>query len=274
MMMSVDVDTEAYKALGARRESEDEPLNAVIRRLLGLPKEISEVRTADLPGPRGIDTGRARPRQVPEGGDVARIGVFGATGSIGGKVVEEARRRGIAVAALARVPAKLAPADGVTALAADASDAAAVAKAAEGLDVLVVSLKWPGVDVGALVEGVRQAGVGRTIFVLGNGTSLREDGRRQFHHAADAQGVPPPPTVPALRVLDALRAKQEVNWSAIVCPIDIKAGERTEQFRVGDEHLIFDADGKSAISEEDFAVAILDEVQAPRHERQQFCVAY
>ena len=62
--------------------------------------------------------------------------------------------------------------------------------------------------------------------------------------------------------------------TAVSCPMDIKPGERLGQYRLGGEHMIFDEEGRSRLSMEDFAVALVDEVQQPRHVRQQVGAAY
>ena len=51
-------------------------------------------------------------------------------------------------------------------------------------------------------------------------------------------------------------------------------GERTGHYRTTDEQMLFDAKGKSFISFEDYAVAVLDELEKPQHVGQRFGVAY
>ena len=64
------------------------------------------------------------------------------------------------------------------------------------------------------------------------------------------------------------------NWTYLSPAMQNFAGERTGRFRVGGNKLMADAEGKTRISYEDIAVALLDEVESPRHIEKRFCVAY
>jgi len=78
-----------------------------------------------------------------------------------------------------------------------------------------------------------------------------------------------------LDVLTILRgADTPVEWSYITPPRGLAPGERTGSYRVGGDAIFYDGEGKSRISMEDFAVAILDEAEHPRHARSRFSVAY
>jgi putative NADH-flavin reductase len=74
--------------------------------------------------------------------------------------------------------------------------------------------------------------------------------------------------------LDACRAEQGVDWAYLSPPALLEPGERTGRYRLGAGELLVDAAGRSAISMEDFAVALLDEAERPRHRRVRFTVAY
>ena len=70
------------------------------------------------------------------------------------------------------------------------------------------------------------------------------------------------------------RGEYDLDWTYVSPPLEIKAGERTGKFRLGEDQLLRDADGNSRISEADFAVAILDELEQGRHVRRRFTAAY
>ena len=284
MRFSINVDMDVYKALAERGKSDGVDQNAILRQLLDLGREptsdfwvtppldgeAARNAVAGSQGPSG------RPRSAPSNGvrGPRRIAVVGATGSIGGRVVSEALSRDAEVVAVVRDPSKLAPRAGVTVRGANANDPQGLAGALAGADAVVVSVKWAEADINPLLAGLRASGVKRAIFVIGCGSLVRHDGRRHFVHVAEANGVPPPETVPAVRVLDALKAVEGLEWTVISCPIDIRAGERTGQFRTGGDQMLFDDHGVSRISEEDFAVAIIDEIREPAHVREQFGAAY
>jgi putative NADH-flavin reductase len=74
--------------------------------------------------------------------------------------------------------------------------------------------------------------------------------------------------------LDKLRAEPALNWTFLSPPGLIQPGERTGRFRLGGNQLLVDAAGNSAISAEDFAIALIDELETPNHIRKRFTVAY
>jgi putative NADH-flavin reductase len=66
----------------------------------------------------------------------------------------------------------------------------------------------------------------------------------------------------------------ELEWTYINPPALIEPGERTGKFCVGGDQLLVDGQGQSRISAEDYAIALLDEVETPKHVRKRFTVAY
>ena len=78
-------------------------------------------------------------------------------------------------------------------------------------------------------------------------------------------------------MLLAKKAPEELDW-LFVSPASgygsFAPGERTGSYRVGGESALFDADGNSNISGADFALAIVDEIENPRHHREHISVAY
>ena len=75
-------------------------------------------------------------------------------------------------------------------------------------------------------------------------------------------------------VKDLLREEPDIEWT-FLCPSTlISPGERTGTFRLGLDDLLVGADGSSRISVEDYAVAMIDELEAPRHTRRRFTVGY
>jgi putative NADH-flavin reductase len=76
------------------------------------------------------------------------------------------------------------------------------------------------------------------------------------------------------RSLERLRAEPYLDWTFLSPSTDFAPGERTGHFRLGGDQLLSDATGKSRISMEDFAIAMVDEVEQPAHSRQRFTVGY
>jgi len=76
-----------------------------------------------------------------------------------------------------------------------------------------------------------------------------------------------------MKAFAALRAA-DINWTYFSCPMSITPGERTGKFRLGGDNLIRDAEGKSRVSFEDYAVALVDELEEPAHEHARFTIGY
>jgi len=201
------------------------------------------------------------------------IVLAGATGNIGSRILDEALRRGHRVTGLSRDPAKLAAREGLTAKKASTTEVGAFADALRGHDAAVLSVKWNENDVHRVLDALRKAGVKRCLFVVGAGSLLRSDGRTHFDHMAE-KGIQPPTSKPAALALAEVQKVADLEWTAISPPASIQPGERTGKFRLGRDHLLEDDKGKSEISREDFAIAILDEIEKPRHIRQRFTAAY
>jgi putative NADH-flavin reductase len=201
------------------------------------------------------------------------IVLAGATGNIGSRVLDEALRRGHRVTGLTRDPAKLGARDGLQAKKANTAEVAAFADVLKGHDAAILSVKWNENDVHQVLDALRKAGVKRCLFVVGAGSLLRKDGRTHFDHMAE-KGIQPPTSKPAALALAEIQKVADLDWTAISPPASIQPGQRTAKFRLGRDHLLEDANGKSEISREDFAIAILDEIEKPRHIRQRFTAAY
>jgi uncharacterized protein len=201
------------------------------------------------------------------------IVLIGATGNIGSRILDEALRRGHTVTAVTRDPKKLEARRGVTVRAGSTSDAPALTRTLKGHDAVIVSVKWNENDVARVIDVIRKSGVRRCLFVVGAGSLLRKDGRTHLEYMAQ-RGVQPPTSKPASLALEAIRKAADLDWTAISPAASIQPGERTGKFRLGLDQLIEDDEGHSAISREDFAVAILDEIEKPQHSRKRFTAGY
>ena len=201
------------------------------------------------------------------------IVLAGATGNIGSRILDEALRRGHRVTALSRDPAKLGARSGLQAKKANTAEVAAFADTLKGHDAAILSVKWNENDVHHVLDALRKAGVKRCLFVVGAGSLLRKDGRTHFDHMAE-KGIQPPTSKPAALALAEVQKVTDLEWTAISPPASIQPGERTGKFRLGGDHLLEDDNGKSEISREDFAIAIMDEIEKPTYIRQRFTAAY
>lgn len=211
-----------------------------------------------------------------------KIAVFGITGRIGSRIAQEALSRGHEVTGIARDPTKVNlshPKLRVTQ--GDATDPASVAATMSGHDV-TVSAVGPDMQKGvgtllvdaahSLIEGAKRARAGRLVIVGGAGSLEVAPGVKLM----DSPQFPAdwkPIARSHADALDAYRREKSLEWTYLSPAAMIEPGKRTGSYRTGDEKLLSDAQGNSRISMEDFAVALLDEVEKPRHTRKRFTVA-
>lgn len=201
------------------------------------------------------------------------IVLIGATGAIGSRILDEALRRGHTVTAVTRDPRKLDARPGMTVRAGSTTDGPGLTQVVRGHDAAVVSVKWNENDIARVIDIIRNAGVKRCLFVVGAGSLLRKDGRTHLEHMAE-RGIQPPTSKPASLAFDEIRKVADLDWTAVSPAASIQPGKRTGKFRLGLDHLIEDKNGQSLISREDFAVAILDELEKGKHIRKRFTAAY
>lgn len=125
----------------------------------------------------------------------------------------------------------------------------------------------------ALIGSLKQAGVKRLLVVGGAGSLEVEPGLQ----LVDSPALPAAHKAPALahrELLEILRGEAELEWTYLSPPAMIVPGERTGRFRLGRDQLVVDGKGESRISAEDYAVAMLDEVEQRRHIRQRSTLGY
>ncbi|MEX5637367.1 NAD(P)-dependent oxidoreductase [Parafrankia sp. FMc2] len=226
-----------------------------------------------------------------------KVGVFGATGTIGRCVVSEALARGHQVTGwtrdVSRLPPQPAPARWVQA---DVIDPADVARVIAEHDVIVNAINTGN----SILESIANAGVlpaaaravltamerhpaTRLIVVGGAGSLEVEPGQQLVDLEGFAEGLPAALGVPADYVKVVLAHREALNlyrlsnrkWTYLSPSAGlITSGERTGRFRTGANQILVTAAGTNDISAEDLAVAIVDEVETPRHIRQRFTVGY
>lgn len=220
-----------------------------------------------------------------------KIAVIGASGKVGRRVVSEAESRGHEVT---KVRSEKSRQNGVSETQgyrfADVKNAEQIAAAVAGHDAVVVSVHLDMNDpeshfddpaaheqmARATLAGLEQAGVLKAVIVGGSGSLLVPPG---VMYALS-------PDFPSLYYAHASAqthgwevtrdAETAVQWS-YACPafrIHLDPGERTGVFRVGGDYLMSDDNGESRISYEDFAIAIVDEIEAPKHVHKMFTAAY
>jgi len=211
-----------------------------------------------------------------------KVVLYGASGMIGSRILSELVSRGHQVTAVVRNPAKITT-PGVVVLKGDATDTTSVTETAAGADAAISAYAPPKGDepilsaaTYALLDGIAAAGVRRFIMVGGAGSLEAAPGVA----LVDAPGFPEAYRDIAMAHRDVLPILREasldtdIDWTVLSPAAFIQPGERTGKFRLGKTALIVDDKGESRISAEDYAVALVDELENPQHIRQQFTLAY
>ncbi len=217
---------------------------------------------------------------------MAKIAVIGASGTIGRRIVDEALARGHQVTAVVRNPAGYTqPSQELTVVAGDVLDPKDVARVAADQDVLVSAVGGGGGNgqghaeliepaARSLVEGLRTLGgaAPRLIAVGGAGSLETAPGVRVW----DAPGLPDWLLLTMHAHGDAqeyYNTVADVRWTVLSPAATIEPGERTGEYRTGTEQLVTDAEGASCITTEDYAAALVDEIEQPRFTGRRFTVA-
>lgn len=214
--------------------------------------------------------------------------LIGASGFVGSAILEEALNRGHKVTALVRNPEKIqVKNENLTVLAVDATDVEALSKVVAGKDA-VISAYNPGwgnprlyeellENYPKIIEGVKKAGVQRLLVVGGAGVLYVQPGMRLMD-----SGTLPAELMPAVRgegelFLNVLSKDNDIDWAYFAPPANLGnmgKGIRTGKYRLGTDTLLVDEKGDSFISVEDYAVAMIDELEQEAHHKALFTAAY
>ena len=212
--------------------------------------------------------------------------VFGATGNVGQRVVAEALRRGHEVTGVVRDPdAVKSPDKRVRMMKGDATNAADVARVTRGADAVVSAisprpnargLPAPSLaaNARALIKGLKDANVKRVLYV-GGASSLEVAPGKAL---ADLPDFPEAYREEAREGREALgiwrNEAKGLDWTYLSPAAEIGPGKRTGKYRTTDDRLLTDDSGRSFITFEDYATAVLDELENPKHVGKRFGVAY
>jgi putative NADH-flavin reductase len=211
--------------------------------------------------------------------------LIGASGFVGTAILNELLNRNHKVTAIVRDAKKMnASNPNLTIVEADVTDTDALKEASKGKDT-VISAYNPGwknphiyedtlKNYPLIVESAKQAGVKRLLIVGGAGTLFYAPGKMVM----DADDVPAQllPGIKSLGefYLNTLRKEKDIDWIFLSPAANMTPGKRTAKFRIGKDDLVVDANGDSNISVEDFAVAMVDELEQEKHHKERFTIGY
>jgi uncharacterized protein len=201
------------------------------------------------------------------------IALIGASGRVGSRVAKELLARGHKVTAIARDAAKVPAQPGLTVKAADATQPTQLAPVLAGHDAVVSAARFVSSDANALLSAAKAARVPRVLVVGGAGSLEVAPGKALLDTPEFPDAYKPEATA-GRNYLNALKQEQAIDWTYLSPSAEFMPGERTGKFRIGDNQLLSDANGRSWISMEDYAIALADEIERPRHSRKRFTVGY
>jgi putative NADH-flavin reductase len=217
-----------------------------------------------------------------------KVALIGASGYVGSPVLAEALQRGHSVSALVRHPEKVPAHARLTTRQVDVLKLDELAKALAGHDVVISAFNpergSQAADIyerhvaghKAIIAALKKSGVARFIAV-GGAASLKTASGQEYLDSPEfpADFVPFKAGIRGTRELYYLLQKEpHLDWVFLSPSVMLRPGERTGRYRVGKDHVLYDASGVSAISLEDYAVALLDELEQPKHHRERFTVGY
>ncbi|ADY64911.1 MULTISPECIES: NAD(P)-dependent oxidoreductase [Rhizobium/Agrobacterium group] len=203
---------------------------------------------------------------------MAKIALIGASGNAGSRILKELSDRGHQVTAIARNPEKIASLPNVVAKKGDVFDQAGLSELLKGHDAVISAVHFTASDPVTLIEAVRASGVSRYLVVGGAGSLEIAPGQRvvdlpDFPAAYKAEATK------GAEFLDRLKGEKQLDWTFLSPSAEFVPGERTGKFRIGKDSLLSNEAG-SRISFEDYAIALVDEIEKPQHSRQRFTVGY
>lgn len=203
---------------------------------------------------------------------MSRIALIGASGNVGSRLLKELVSRGHQVTAIGRDPGKVPVGPNVAAMQGDIKDAAGLAALLKGHDAVISSVRFRDSDPSVLIDAVRRAGVKRYLVVGGAASLYVAPGRRLL----DQPDFPAQYKDEARRgaaFLEALKRAGDLDWTFLSPSALFVPGARTGKFRLGQDELLVGEKG-STVSYEDYAIAMVDEIEAPKHVRVRFTVGY
>lgn len=213
------------------------------------------------------------------------VTLIGASGFVGTAILNELLNRGHKVTAIVRNPEKVSVKnDNLNVVKANVADTEAVIEACEGKDAVISAYNpgWTNPNIyeetlrnyPLILESVKRSGVNRLLCVGGAGTLFCAPGLRVVDSGAIPEAIMGGVKSLGEFYLNTLMNEHDIDWVFFSPAGTLEPGERTGKFRLGKDDLIVDADGNSHISVEDYAVAMVDELEKPAHHFERFTIGY
>lgn len=216
---------------------------------------------------------------------MANVLLIGATGFVGSAVLNELVSRGHKVTAVARNVEKVAKSEIVDVVKEDVANVDAIAKLAEGKDAIISAYNpgWTNPDIATLISenypkilsAAKKSGVERLLIVGGAGTLFCAPGLRVVDSGAIPEEIMGGVRPLGDFYLNTLMNENDIDW-VFFSPAGVfdQQGKKTGNYRLGKDDLIVDAEGNSHISVQDYADAMVNELEKPAHHKERFTIGY
>ena len=216
---------------------------------------------------------------------MANVLLIGATGFVGSAVLNELVSRGHKVTAVARNVEKVAKSELVDVVKEDVANVDAIAKLAEGKDAIISAYNpgWTNPDIATLISenypkilsAAKKSGVKRLLIVGGAGTLFCAPGLRVVDSGAIPEEIMGGVRPLGDFYLNTLMNENDIDW-VFFSPAGVfdQEGKKTGNYRLGKDDLIVDAEGNSHISVQDYADAMVNELEKPAHHKERFTIGY
>ncbi len=213
------------------------------------------------------------------------IVLIGASGFVGSAILTEALERGHMVKAVVRHPEKIPKVHkNLVVNQGDVSSIDTVIELCKSADAVISAYNpgWMNPKIAeettsvyrTIIDGVRQSGVNRLLVVGGAGSLFVSPGTRLMDNGSMPEAFLPAVKALAEVYLRYLTAEKSIDWIFFSPAGILEPGTRTGKFRLGKDDLIVNESGESKISVQDYAKAMIDELENPVHHRERFTIGY
>ena len=213
------------------------------------------------------------------------VTLIGASGFVGTALLNELLARGHKVTAVVRNPEKINVSNpNLTIVKTDVSDTDALTEACKGKDAIISAYNpgWTNSHIyedtlrnyPLILQAAKRSGVSRLLCVGGAGTLFCAPGLRVVDSGAIPDAIMGGVKSLGEFYLNTLMNEKDIDWVFFSPAGTLEPGKRTGKFRLGKDDLIVDENGKSHISVEDYAMAMVDELENPKHHVERFTIGY
>ncbi|MFZ8929146.1 MAG: NAD(P)-dependent oxidoreductase [Pseudohongiellaceae bacterium] len=204
------------------------------------------------------------------------IALIGASGNIGSKITRELLDRGHTVTAICRNPDTMDAQEGVTTVPGDMLNPEQLAETLKGHDAVISAAPFVTDESEKLFAAIRGSGVKRYVMVGGAASLFNDEGVKVWD-TLQSVGIPEPVLAniaEGIRAFDLLQQEDSLDWTFFSPAVMIGPGERTGQFRLGKDNVVADEKGESKISYDDYAIALVDELEQGNNIQGRFTIGY